>query len=67
MKLISEQIEEIKIITEEGREGKKVGTAFIIGDKDLLKPYLKQLIINPIKKAKTVGIKILIKLISIYR
>lgn len=31
----------------EGREGKKIGTAFIIGDKELLKPYLKQLIINP--------------------
>jgi len=30
----------------EGREGRKIGTAFIIGNKDILK-YTKQLIINP--------------------
>ena len=33
-------------IATEGREGKKIGTAFIIGDKDIL-VYSKQLIINP--------------------
>lgn len=31
----------------EGREGKKVGTMFVIGDYKELKPYLKQLILNP--------------------
>lgn len=31
----------------EGREDKKVGTAFIIGDYDKLRNYAKQLIINP--------------------
>ncbi len=31
----------------EGREGKPVGTLFIIGDYQELKPYLKQLILNP--------------------
>ncbi len=33
-------------ISKEGREGKKIGTAFIIGEKDILN-YSKQLIINP--------------------
>lgn len=33
-------------IAKEGREGKKIGTAFIIGKKDMMK-YTKQLIINP--------------------
>ena len=33
-------------ISREGREGKKVGTAFIIGNKDILQ-YTKQLIMNP--------------------
>ncbi len=31
----------------EGREGKKVGTLFIIGQYEELSPYLKQLILNP--------------------
>jgi len=33
-------------LSTEGREGKKVGTAFIIGDKEIMN-YTKQLIINP--------------------
>ncbi len=33
-------------LSQEGREGKKVGTAFVIGKRDILK-YTKQLIINP--------------------
>lgn len=36
-------------IASEGREGKHVGTAFIIGDISELNKYLKQLIINPFK------------------
>ncbi len=38
----------MKIATE-GREGKHIGTAFIIGDLSELNKYLKQLIINPFK------------------
>ncbi len=34
-------------IAKEGREGKKVGTAFIITALEDIKPYLKQLIFNP--------------------
>ena len=34
-------------IGKEGREGRKVGTAFIIGNPDELKKYTKQMIINP--------------------
>jgi len=34
-------------IREEGREGKKVGTLFVIGDEEELEPYLKPLILNP--------------------
>jgi len=34
-------------LAREGREGKKIGTAFIIGEKEEITPYLKQLIINP--------------------
>ncbi len=34
-------------LAKEGREGKKVGTAFIIGDIEEIRPYLKQLIFNP--------------------
>jgi DNA integrity scanning protein DisA with diadenylate cyclase activity len=36
-----------KEIAEEGREGKRIGTAFIIGDPSELSKYAKQLIINP--------------------
>ncbi len=31
----------------EGREGKPVGTGFIIGDKSIILPYVKQLVLNP--------------------
>lgn len=34
-------------LAKEGREGKKVGTAFIIGDLESIRPYIKQLIFNP--------------------
>lgn len=34
-------------IGNEGREGRHIGTAFIIGDKNEIRPYCKQLIINP--------------------
>jgi len=36
-----------KEIAQEGREGKRVGTAFIIGNISELSKYMKQLIINP--------------------
>jgi len=36
-------------IGREGREGKKVGTLFVIGDPEELKPYTRQLIMNPFK------------------
>ncbi|MCD6590220.1 diadenylate cyclase [Candidatus Woesearchaeota archaeon] len=31
----------------EGREGKPIGTLFVIGDYEELKPYLRQLVLNP--------------------
>ena len=31
----------------EGREGKSIGTAFVVGEADQLAPYLRQLILNP--------------------
>ncbi|HLD88629.1 MAG TPA: diadenylate cyclase [Candidatus Nanoarchaeia archaeon] len=34
-------------ISKEGREGKKIGTAFIIGAKEELAKYTKQMILNP--------------------
>lgn len=34
-------------LAKEGREGKKIGTAFVIANLDDIKPYLKQLIFNP--------------------
>ena len=36
-----------KEIGEEGREGRKIGTAFIVGDPQELNKHLKQMIINP--------------------
>jgi len=36
-------------IREEGREGKKIGTLFVVGDPEELAPYLRQLILNPFK------------------
>lgn len=40
-------IEIAQEIASEGREGKKVGTLFVIGDQKELEPYTKQLIMNP--------------------
>lgn len=40
----------IDIATElavEGREGKPVGSLFVVGDAEKLRPYLKQLVLNP--------------------
>ncbi len=34
-------------IIKEGREGRKIGTGFLIGDKSDINKYMKQLIINP--------------------
>ena len=36
-------------ISNEGREGRRIGTAFVIGDLSEINKYLKQLIINPFK------------------
>lgn len=33
----------------EGREGSAIGTTFVLGDPNELKPYLRQLILNPLK------------------
>ena len=45
---IIESIIDISLeISKEGREGKKIGTAFIIGESSEISKYLKQLIINP--------------------
>jgi diadenylate cyclase len=33
----------------EGREGLPIGTAFVLGDRTTLAPYLRQLILNPLK------------------
>ena len=47
---IIEKVVEIgEEIREEGREGKKVGTWFLIGDYEKLKDYCDQLILNPFK------------------
>ncbi len=34
-------------LAREGREGKPVGTLFVLGDYEKIKPYCKQLIVNP--------------------
>lgn len=31
----------------EGREGKPIGTLFVLGEADKIKPYIKQLVLNP--------------------
>lgn len=36
-------------IRDEGREGRKIGTLFVIGDPEELQQYTKQLILNPFK------------------
>lgn len=46
-KIIEKIIEIGTEIKEEGREGKKIGTMFIIGDEEEISPYLKPLILNP--------------------
>ena len=33
----------------EGREGVTIGTTFVLGDRTTLRPYLRQLILNPLK------------------
>jgi DNA integrity scanning protein DisA with diadenylate cyclase activity len=46
--LVLEKVIEIaEEIRREGREGKMVGTLFVIGDEEELKQYLKPLILNP--------------------
>ncbi len=45
--IIEATISIAKEIGEEGREGRKVGTAFIIGDPQEINKYLRQMIINP--------------------
>jgi DNA integrity scanning protein DisA with diadenylate cyclase activity len=37
---------------EQGREGKAIGTTFVLGKQEELEPYLKQLILNPCKGHK---------------
>lgn len=36
-------------LAEEGREGKRIGTSFILGDEEAVKPLTQQLTINPFK------------------
>lgn len=47
--IIETVIDIAKEIGIEGREGKKVGTLFVIGNYDDIKPYCRQLIMNPFK------------------
>lgn len=47
--IIETIIELAQEIGREGREGKKVGTLFVIGDEEELRPYTRQLIMNPFK------------------
>ncbi|MGM5481182.1 MAG: DNA integrity scanning protein DisA nucleotide-binding domain protein [Nanobdellota archaeon] len=47
--IVENIIEMAKEIGFEGREGKKVGTVFVVGDYDELEPYCRQLIMNPFK------------------
>ncbi len=48
-RVVERVIEIAEEIREEGREGKKVGTLFVIGDPAELALYTKQLILNPFK------------------
>ena len=36
-------------LAREGREGKPVGTLFVVGDYEEVKPYVRQLIVNPFR------------------
>ncbi len=47
--IIEKVIQLAQELGREGREGKQVGTLFIIGDPEELEPYTKQLIMNPFK------------------
>ncbi len=47
--ILEKIIEICEEIREEGREGRKIGTWFVIGDYEKLKDYCKQLILNPFK------------------
>ncbi len=49
LRVIERVLQIAEEIREEGREGKKIGTLFVIGDPEELQPYLKQLILNPFK------------------
>ena len=48
-RVVERVIEIAEEIREEGREGKKIGTLFVIGDPNELALYTKQLILNPFK------------------
>jgi DNA integrity scanning protein DisA with diadenylate cyclase activity len=45
--VISKVIDLADQIRTEGREGKKIGTMFLVGDKEELRPFLKPLVLNP--------------------
>ena len=36
-------------LAQEGREGTSIGSIFVLGDPDTLSPYLRQLVLNPLK------------------
>jgi DNA integrity scanning protein DisA with diadenylate cyclase activity len=36
-------------LARQGREGSSIGTIFVLGNRDELSPYLRQLILNPLK------------------
>ncbi len=36
-------------LSSEGREGRPIGTILVVGDKDQLKPHLRQLVLNPLE------------------
>ncbi len=46
-KVLEKVISLAEEIRAEGREGKRIGTLFVIGDEEQLRPYLTQLILNP--------------------
>lgn len=49
LQILEKVLEIAEEIREEGREGRKIGTWFLIGDYEKLKDYCEQLIINPFK------------------
>jgi DNA integrity scanning protein DisA with diadenylate cyclase activity len=44
---IAQLIEIALRLASEGREGKPIGTIFVLGDEEQLEPYLRQLVLNP--------------------